>query len=530
MEKVLILDFGSQYTMLIARRVRELNVYSEIHPCTMPLGQIKAFAPKAIILSGGPASVTDPDSPKCDPAVFEMGVPVLGICYGLQLMAKMLGGEVESSSKREYGPASLIIDDHSDFFAGIESGQTKGPRDKKLHHEDADDSEGIRVWMSHGDRIKFMPDGFTAIAHTDNSPVAAIAHTEKKLYAVQFHPEVAHTPRGKEILKNFLIKISGCAGDWTMKSFIRMSVDRIKEQVGKDKIIMGLSGGVDSSVATMLVHQAVGDQLTCIFVDNGLLRLNEAETVVSLFDDRYKIKLVAVDASKKFLDELKGVSDPEQKRKVIGRVFIEVFEEEAKKIPGVKFLGQGTLYPDVIESASFLGPSATIKSHHNVGGLPEQMGLDLVEPLRELFKDEVRQVGRELGMPSDLVWRQPFPGPGLAVRVIGDVTEQRLEVLKKADAITTGEIEAWEGRSQVWQYFTVLLPVRSVGVMGDERTYENVAAVRAVKSVDGMTADWADLPHSLLARIANRIINEVKGINRVVYDISSKPPATIEWE
>jgi GMP synthase (glutamine-hydrolysing) len=530
MEKVLILDFGSQYTMLIARRVRELKVYCEIHPCTMPLDDVRAFNPKAVILSGGPASVLTPDSPRCAAEVFEMGAPVLGICYGLQLMAQVLGGAVEKSSEREYGPAALVIDDDSDLFAGISAAAPEGADAKKLHHDGGAEGEGVRVWMSHGDRIKKIPPGFKPIAHSGNSPVAAMKNAERRLYAVQFHPEVAHTPRGKEILRNFLFKIAGCAGDWTMENFIVQSVSRIKERVGSAGLIMGLSGGVDSSVAAVLTHRAIADQLTCIFVDNGLLRLNEAEGVVKLFRDNFHIKLKTVDASKKFLDALKGVEDPEEKRKVIGRVFIEVFEEAARGIPGVEFLGQGTLYPDVIESTSFRGPSATIKSHHNVGGLPERMRLTLVEPLRELFKDEVREVGLALGLPPELVWRQPFPGPGLAVRCLGEITRERLDVLRKADAIATSEIEAWEGKAEIWQYFTVLLPVRSVGVMGDERTYENVAAIRAVKSVDGMTADYADLPHPLLSRIASRIINEVKGINRVVYDISSKPPATIEWE
>ncbi|MFO8056656.1 MAG: glutamine-hydrolyzing GMP synthase [bacterium] len=529
MEKVLILDFGSQYTMLIARRVRELSVYCEIHPCTMSFEDMESFNPKAVILSGGPASVTDPDSPSCDPRVFELGVPVLGICYGLQLMAKLLGGEVEKSEQREYGQASLLIEDYGNLFGGLD----RPPADmmeQAIHCDNGQEEKGIRVWMSHGDRIKSPPSGFHVIAKTDSSPVAAMQDEKKRLYAVQFHPEVAHTPRGKEILRNFLYSIAELEGDWNMESFIRMSVDRIRETVGDDKIIMGLSGGVDSSVAAVLVHQAVGEKLTCILVDNGLLREGEAESVARVFREYFKINLVEVDATREFLDALEGVADPEEKRKQIGRVFIEVFERAAKDIPGVKFLGQGTLYPDVIESISYRGPSATIKSHHNVGGLPERMDLELVEPLRELFKDEVRKVGTELGLPEDLVWRQPFPGPGLAVRLIGAITGERLEILRKADAIATFEIESWEGWRSIWQYFTVLLPVQSVGVMGDERTYEFVAAIRAVKSVDGMTADWADLPHPLLARISNRIINEVKGINRVVYDISSKPPATIEWE
>jgi GMP synthase (glutamine-hydrolysing) len=402
--------------------------------------------------------------------------------------------------------------------------------EQAIHYDNGEEDQGLRVWMSHGDRIKSPPPGFKVAGTTGNSPVAAMEAPDKGFYAVQFHPEVAHTPRGKEILRNFLYEIAGLSGDWNMESFIRMTTDRIRETVGDNKIIMGLSGGVDSSVAAVLIHQAVGDQLTCILVDNGLLREGEAENVARVFRECFRINLVEVDAVDEFLEALDGVIDPEEKRKQIGRVFIEVFERAARDIPGVEFLGQGTLYPDVIESISYRGPSATIKSHHNVGGLPERMDLKLVEPLRELFKDEVRKVGIELGIPDHLVWRQPFPGPGLAVRLLGAVTRERLEILRKADAVATFEIENWEGWRSIWQYFTVLLPVQSVGVMGDERTYEYVAAIRAVKSVDGMTADWADLPHSLLARISNRIINEVKGINRVVYDVSSKPPATIEWE
>lgn len=530
MDRVLILDFGSQYTMLIARRVRELNVYSEIHPCTMPVQDIRDFNPKAIILSGGPASVTDQGAPDCPPEVFEMGLPVLGICYGLQLMAHKLGGEVEKSGHREYGQAMLFMHESRDLFQGIEPGEVASDPGPGIHHDSGEDQGGIKVWMSHGDRIKKIPPGFEVRAHTHNCPVAAMINREKKLYAVQFHPEVAHTPRGKEILKNFLFNMAGCRADWTMQSFIEQALQSIRDQVGDDKVIMGLSGGVDSSVAAMLIHRAVGDQLTCIFVDNGLLREGEADSVVEVFREHFHLKLVSVDASDEFLTALEEVVDPEEKRKRVGNAFIRVFEREAKKIPGVKHLGQGTLYPDVIESMSFRGPSATIKSHHNVGGLPERMDLSLVEPLRELFKDEVRKVGVELGLPEPIVMRQPFPGPGLSVRVLGEVTKKRLDMLRKADAITTSEIYDWDKEHTVWQYFTVLLPVQTVGVMGDERTYEYVAAVRAVKSLDGMTADWADLPCPLLARIANRIINEVKGINRVVYDISSKPPSTIEWE
>jgi len=532
MEKVLILDFGSQYTMLIARRVRELNVYCEIQPYTMTLEQIRAFGPAAVILSGGPASVTDPDSPTCDPGIFDLGVPVLGICYGLQLMAKLLGGKVSKSSFREYGPRWLKIDPgrKSEFFHGVEIERGDAVADQLHKTSEPTDGDGILVWMSHGDLVESLPPDAIATASTGTTANASFEIPGKKFYAVQFHPEVAHTPQGKKILSNFLCRIAGLAGDWNMASFIRQAEDRIRERVGQAGIIMGLSGGVDSTVAAVLVHEAIGDQLTCIFVDNGLLRQDEAAAVEKLFREHYKIRLETVDATDEFLSALAGVTDPEEKRKRIGRTFIEVFERSAKNIPGVEFLGQGTLYPDVIESVSFRGPSATIKSHHNVGGLPERMRLKLVEPLRELFKDEVREVGLELGLPEALVWRQPFPGPGLAVRLLGEVTRERLEILRRADAVTTAEIEAWEGRRSVWQYFTVLLPVQSVGVMGDERTYDFVAAVRAVKSVDGMTADWADLPHALLARISNRIINEVRGINRVVYDISSKPPATIEWE
>ncbi len=527
MEKVLILDFGSQYTMLIARRVREVNVYCEIHPYNMSIEEIKTFNPRAIILSGGPASVTAADAYNCDPEVFELGVPILGICYGLQLMAKMLGGEVEASDHREYGAANLVVDNDADLFAGCSD--QDGIQSANLHHE-GQVANGLRVWMSHGDRIKSIPPGFEIIGHTVNSAVAAMRDKSRGFFAVQFHPEVAHTPQGKNILANFLFKIAGCSGDWSMKNFIDQAVESIRNQVGNNNVILGLSGGVDSSVAAMLMHLAVGPQLTCIYVDNGLMRLNESESVARLFREKFRIKLRAIDASHHFLSELAGVTDPEKKRKVIGRVFIEIFEKEAKQIPGVKFLGQGTLYPDVIESVSFKGPSATIKSHHNVGGLPEKMDLELVEPLRELFKDEVREVGKELGMPEEVIWRQPFPGPGLGIRILGKITKDRLAILQKADAIVTSEIDAWDSKREVWQYFAVLLPVRSVGVMGDERTYDYTIAVRAVKSVDGMTADYADLPHSLLSKISNRIINEVRGVNRVVYDISSKPPATVEWE
>ena len=532
-EKVLILDFGSQYTLLIARRVREFKVYCEIHPFSLPLAAIREFNPRAIILSGGPASVYGQGAPHSAAEVFELGVPVLGICYGMQLMTFQLRGKVAKSAKREYGPAELSLDDEGDLFADLFT-EPASLATAQLHHDqrprDLFSPGQIRVWMSHGDRIETPPPGFVPIAHSANSPVAAMKHPEKKLFGVQFHPEVAHTPQGKAILKNFLFRIAGCRGLWTPEHFIESTIARIREQVGKSKIILGLSGGVDSSVAAVLIHRAVGEKLFCIFVDNGLLRLGEAELVARLFRDRFHIKLRTVDASERFLRQLRRVEDPEKKRKAIGRTFIRVFEAEAKKLKGVKFLGQGTLYPDVIESTSYRGPSATIKSHHNVGGLPKQMHLKLVEPLRELFKDEVREVGIKLGMPEEVIFRQPFPGPGLAVRVVGEVTKERLEVLRRADRIITDELEAAGLHREIWQYFGVLLPVKSVGVMGDERTYENVVAVRAVKSVDGMTADWADLPYPVLGKISNRIINEVKGVNRVVYDISSKPPSTIEWE
>ena len=523
----MILDFGSQYTMLIARRIRELEVYSEIFPPWISQEEIKEFNPKAIILSGGPASVLDENSPKPKKEIFELDVPILGICYGMQVITYLLGGKVARAKKREYGPAQLIIDDDSDLFYGMKE---RSAHLQKLHHDEAEPEQGIRVWMSHADRIEEPPPEFEKIAHTENSPYAAIRNKKRKIYAVQFHPEVAHTPLGKEILANFLFKIAGLKGLFNPGSFVQESIKNIRKQVGDKKVILGLSGGVDSSVCAVLVHQAVGDQLTCIFVNNGLLRLGEPELVLKVFQDNFKIPLVYVDASELFLQRLKGITDPEEKRKIIGHTFIEVFEKEAKKISDVEFLAQGTLYPDVIESTSFRGPSSTIKSHHNVGGLPEKMNLKLIEPLRYLFKDEVRKVGKELGLPDEIIWRQPFPGPGLAVRIIGEVTKERLEVLRKADAIVREEIEKAGLGRDVWQYFAVLLPVKSVGVMGDERTYENVIAVRAVKSLDGMTADWADLPHSLLGKISNRIINEVKGVNRVVYDISSKPPATIEWE
>ena len=509
-KKILILDFGSQYTQLIARRIRELKVYSEIRPFSEPLDGIRAFSPSGLILSGGPSSVADPGAPLPDPGIFGLGIPILGICYGMQLMTHMLGGRVAAAPHREYGAAELKLLAESDLLSGL------GKR--------------LRVWMSHGDRIDAPPKGFSPIAGTPNSPVAAMADAGRGYYALQFHPEVAHTPQGMEILKNFAYRICGCGPNWTMHSFVEQAVSDIRARAGNGKVICALSGGVDSSVAAVLIHRAIGDRLTCIFVDNGLLRLNEPEKVVRTFRDEFRIPLIAVQAEDRFLAKLAGVTDPEKKRKIIGNEFIQVFEEEAGRLGKVDFLAQGTLYPDVIESVSFKGPSATIKSHHNVGGLPERMKLKLIEPLRELFKDEVRLAGKELQIPDEILFRQPFPGPGLAVRVLGEVTRDRLEILRRADAIVIEEVKAAGLYRQIWQSFAVLLPIRTVGVMGDERTYEHVIAVRAVTSQDGMTADWVQLPYDLLGRISNRIINEVKGVNRVAYDISSKPPSTIEWE
>lgn len=509
-DRILVLDFGSQYTQLIARRVRESKVYSEIFPFNAPLSKIKSFNPKGVILSGGPSSVYDEGAPLPDPAIFSLGIPVLGICYGMQLMAHCLGGSVSRALKREYGRAELMVDDDADILWGLSARST--------------------VWMSHGDRIERLPDGFKAMGHTNNSPVASMADRAKGFFAIQFHPEVIHTEGGSRILSNFVFNICGCNPTWEMASFIEWSVNDIKSVVGGKKVVCALSGGVDSSVVALLVHRALGDNLTCIFVDNGLLRKGEAEKVRKTFQEHFHIKLACVDAEKRFLEKLKDVTDPEKKRKIIGNEFIAVFEEEAKKIEGADFLAQGTLYPDVIESVSFKGPSAVIKSHHNVGGLPEVMKLKLIEPLRELFKDEVRLLCHELGLPEEICWRQPFPGPGLAIRCIGEVTEGRLGILKEADAIVLEEIKAAGLYRHIWQSFAVMLPIKSVGVMGDERTYENVVAVRAVTSLDGMTADWAKIPYDVLERISNRIINEVKGVNRVVYDITSKPPGTIEWE
>lgn len=510
-DKILVLDFGSQYTQLIARRVREKSVYSEIFPFNSPLEKIKAFNAKGIILSGGPSSVYDKKAPFPDKKIFQLGIPILGICYGMQFMAHALKGIVAKAQKREYGKAELFIDNDSDILHGIDS------------------SKNI-VWMSHGDRIEKLPEGFISIAHTNNSPIAAMAYRQKRFYALQFHPEVVHTEKGKEILKNFVFDICRCNATWTMKSFIETAKKEIKEKAGEQKVICGISGGVDSSVTAVLLHEALGDALTCIFVDNGLLREGEAKKVEETLRRHFHMKIRCVNASNKFLNRLKGVKDPERKRKIIGNTFIRVFEAEAAKIKNAKFLAQGTLYPDVIESVSFKGPSATIKSHHNVGGLLKKMKLKLIEPLRELFKDEVRVLGKELGMPDETINRHPFPGPGLAIRCISDITKERLAVMRKADTIVLEEIKAAGLYGEIWQAFAVLLPVKSVGVMGDERTYDNVIAVRAVTSVDGMTADWAQMPYETMGRISNRIINEVKGVNRVVYDISSKPPSTIEWE
>ncbi len=512
--RVLIVDFGSQVTQLIARRVREAGVYSEIVPFDKAEAAIAAQRPRAIILSGGPASVHETGTPQAPQALFTSGVPVLGICYGEQAMVAALGGQVEGGHSREFGRADLQIIDETPLFEGVFR-----------------EGERAQVWMSHGDRVTRLPPGFRAVGISTGAPFAAIADDSRRLYGLQFHPEVVHTPKGAQLLANFVHRIAGCPGDWTMAHFRDSEVARIREQVGEGHVICGLSGGVDSAVAALLIHEAIGDQLTCIFVDHGLLREGEAREVVDLFRGHYNIPLVAVDASAKFLDALHGVTDPEVKRKMIGKLFVDVFEAEADKIGHVDFLAQGTLYPDVIESTSALGgPSATIKSHHNVGGLPERMKLKLIEPLRELFKDEVRALGRELGLPSAFVNRHPFPGPGLAIRVPGEVTEEKLSILRKADAVYLDEIRKAGLYDKIWQAFAVLLPVRTVGVMGDARTYDYVCALRAVTSTDGMTADYYDFSHEFLGAAARRIINEVRGINRVVYDITSKPPGTIEWE
>ena len=510
-QTILILDFGSQFTQLIARRLRELSVYCEILPFHTAIDELRARKPVGLILSGGPKSVSEPGAPKSDPAVLQLGTPVLGICYGMQLMTDTLGGRVAPAAHREFGHALVQVSETSArLFNGVPG--------------------NLRVWASHGDYVETAPPGFRVVATSANAPVAAMENTKQALYGLLFHPEVAHTDHGLQMLRHFAFDVCGCTGDWTMASFIEESIARIRRQVGEGKVVCGLSGGVDSTVAALLIHRAIGSRLTCIFVDNGVLRHDEANQVQARFRGRMNLPLEFVDAADMFLARLEGVTDPERKRKIIGQTFIEVFEDKAKALGGFDFLAQGTLYPDVIESVSVVGPSSAIKSHHNVGGLPEHMKFTLVEPLRELFKDEVRQLGRDLGLEEEFVVRQPFPGPGLAVRILGDITEPRLAILRNADAIVVDEIRKAGFYTSLWQSFAVLLPVQSVGVMGDARTYESTIAVRAVESIDGMTADWARLPHDLLARISSRIVNEVRGVNRVVYDISSKPPSTIEWE
>ena len=508
---ILIIDFGSQYNQLIARRVRELHVYCQIEPPDIAISRIRSIAPEGIILSGGPASIYEKDSPKVNSQIFDLGIPVLGICYGMQYMIHALGGKVESAAKREYGLAELKVLDSNSLFYEV---------------------KGVTLcWMSHGDSASQLPEGFKITASTENTAAAAAENPERKLYGLQFHPEVSHTPQGKKMLRNFLFRVCCCKKTWTMKSFIQREIEQIRSEVADKKVILGLSGGVDSSVTAVLLNRAIGKRLTCVFVDNGLLSTDEGKRVKRTFRDHFRINVRHVNARKRFLDPLKGVVDPERKRRIIGETFIRVFEEEAAKLRGAHFLAQGTLYPDLIESrSSFGGPSVVIKSHHNVGGLPKKMRLKLIEPLKHLFKDEVRLLGKELGLPEDIIYRHPFPGPGLAVRIIGDVTPRRLSILRQADDIVTEEITRSDHYRKLWQSFAILLPLKSVGIMGDKRTYEHIVVIRAVTSLDAMTADWAKLPHDLLVRISNRIINEVRGINRVTYDISSKPPSTIEWE
>lgn len=510
LQKILILDFGSQYTQLIARRIRENKVYSEIHSHTFPIEKIKEVTPSGIILSGGPMSVYEEDSPQVAKEIFELGIPILGICYGLQLITKNFDGIVEPAEKREYGKANIELVEKDSLLNGVE--------------------ENSVIWMSHGDYVTKLPTDFKVSAKTENSPLCAISNEEKKIFGVQFHPEVAHTQFGKKILENFVYNVCGCKSDWTPQNFISATINDVKEKAGKSKVLCALSGGVDSSVAAILIHQAVGNQLVCIHVDHGLMRMNESEAIIKMFDDNYDLHVIHVDASELFLKKLDGVTDPEKKRKIIGNTFIEVFENEAKKFPDAQYLVQGTLYPDVIESVSVKGQSVTIKTHHNVGGLPERMNLKLIEPFRELFKDEVRAIGHELGLPDQFIHRHPFPGPGLAVRVLGEITQERLDILREADEIFINGLHEFGLYDKIWQAFAVLLPVQTVGVMGDARTYENVIALRAVTSTDGMTADWFRFDPEFLETISNKIIRSVRGVNRVVYDISSKPPATIEWE
>ncbi len=508
---VLVLDFGSQYTQLIARRTRESKVYSKIVPYNITAEEIQEIKPKGIILSGGPLSVYDKSAPRPHKEIFELGIPILGVCYGMQLITEMFGGKVDSSKEREFGRAELFVDNNRTLFTNLPSNMT--------------------CWMSHSDQIKKIPKGFIKLAHTLNAPIAAIGNTAKKVYGVQFHPEVVHTQRGTQIINNFLFTICGCLPRWTMAKFVDATVKQIKEKVGPKKVILGLSGGIDSAVAAMIIQKAIGKRLFCVFVDNGMLRKNEASSVQRTFHGHFKMNLTTVSAEKRFLQRLKGVEDPEEKRKIIGDEFVNVFLERANRVKNVAFLAQGTLYPDVIESISPTGgPSAMIKSHHNVGGLPKDLKFDLIEPLRELFKDEVRLIGKHLALPDSVLKRQPFPGPGLAIRILGEVTKERCDMLREADDRVLDEIKKAGLYNEIWQSFAVLLPIKTVGVMGDKRTYENVMAIRCVNSVDGMTADWTHLPHELLAKISNRIINEVEGVNRVVYDVSSKPPATIEWE